>query len=139
LIIYIDHLRSREAKAIREESQILNDSQRNSDSDYVLPHVHRDRAHQVSITRAASAIPRGRSQDQRIDSVLCIAEQFLEGSSRAHSQWQLNRDNPLPETKRQPKKARNAMRLQEQKNTAEGLRQKRLSELRDQVNINLSR
>jgi hypothetical protein len=60
-------------------------------------------------------------------------------SGRARNRWQLNRVNPLPQSKRQLKKARKIKRLQEEKKTLEGLCQQRLSELREQVIYNLNK
>jgi hypothetical protein len=101
--------------------------------------VHPIRIQQVASKREVSATPRDLTEDQRIDSHLRGTKQFLEESGRARNQWQLNRVNPLCQTKWQLKKARKTKRLREVRMTAKGLCQSRLAELRAQVIRNLNK
>jgi len=131
LIAYIDNLQAREVEANRERSSLSRKDRGNSDT---TPNpIHPDRVKQVSDTREVSTTPIDLSEDQRCDNILDSAEQCLEESSRARNQWQRNRLNPLPSTKKQLKNARKIQRLQEARNKEAATRMQRLQDIRVEV------
>jgi len=83
LIIQIDHLGSREAKAVLAVPQLVRTDPENSDSDCLHPEVHPGWIHQISSEREVSATPRDLTEDLRVDCLLQCAEQFVEVSRRA--------------------------------------------------------
>jgi len=127
LITYIDNLQAREVVANGEGSNLSRKDRGNSNNTPYPIHPHR--AKQVSDTREVSGTPRDLLQDQRCDDILDSAEQCLEESSRARNQWQRNRVNRLPSTKKQLKKARKMKRLQEARNKEAATRRQRLQDI----------
>jgi len=83
-----------------------------------------------------SSTPRDLCDDQCVNQLLDSTNRYVEESERARNTWQQNRVNPLPQTKRQLKKARKIKRLQE---AGEAERNKRLQEIRTKVIQNLSK
>jgi hypothetical protein len=139
LLIPIDNLPTREACAIRNDSEIIEGHGGDLASGGQLQQVHPERVSRVPSTQGVSSTPRDLSEDQRAVVILDGAEQSLEESGRARNQWQLNRDNPLQLTKRQLKKARKTKRLQEARNTEVAKRNQTLRDIRTQVKQNLSK
>jgi hypothetical protein len=124
LIIRIDNLRKRKYSAPLKEDSGL---------------VHPDRERQILSERAVSSTPRDLTEDSRLDRVLEEAERCIATSKHTRNTWQCNRINPLPQTRKQLKKARKVKRLQEGNRKREVERNKRLLELRNQFITNLSK
>jgi hypothetical protein len=101
--------------------------------------IHPDRLKQVEQENRVSPTPRDLTEDQRLDSILEVAEHVVQDSFRDRSIIQRNRVNPLPQTKAQLKKARKIKRLQEAKSKTEAERIERLAEIRSKVIRNLSK
>jgi hypothetical protein len=99
LIRYIDIVRNREYAVRQEESQLLDDSTKELDSEYMSFRVHPSWVDQISSAQKVSSVPRDLAEQQRADNILDCAEKFLAESWRARNQWQLNRVNSLPQTK----------------------------------------
>jgi hypothetical protein len=88
--------------------------------------VHPDRVQQISSERAIWSIPRDLTEDSRLDLVLEAAEKCITTSEHIRNTRQRNRIHPLPQTKRQLKKARKVKRLQEENRKKEVERNRRL-------------
>jgi len=132
LVIHIDNLKNREtviSDAASKATSVarINCNQKDEGK------VHPDRISQIDNERKISVTPRDLAEDQRLDNILDNAEQFVASSDRARNQWQLNREDPLPQTKKQLGKNRKTKRLQKARNKAESNRQQRLQEIRAEV------
>jgi len=125
LVIHIDNLQQREHSASSEDHPGI---------------VHSDKAQQILSEKAVSPTPGDLTEDQRTDQVLDRAERFLEESEQNRKNWmtwQQNRVNPLPQTKKQLRKANKIKRLQEAGKKREAERNQRLQEIRAAVIRNL--
>jgi len=71
--------------------------------------------------------------------LLDSTNRYVEESEQARNTWQRNRVNPLPQTKRQMKKAQKITRLQDAREKREAERSQRLQEKRAQVIQHLSK
>jgi hypothetical protein len=139
LVSHIDNLRKCEDISLQESASIDPDNLEISEYRSSLGKVHLSQLPQVIKTREVSAMPRDLTADSRANQVLDRTEQCIEESTRAQNAWQLNPANPLPQTKRQLKKAQKIKRLQKAGKKHEIERNKRLQELREQVISNLSK
>ena len=127
LVVYIDNLQKRSNETTVGTSGLeVSITPRNIQGD--------SRARDES----APVTSRDLMNDRQADLVLDRAEQFIEDSERARNTWQRSRVNPLPQTKKQLKKARKIKRLQDSKRSAEALQNQRLQEIRNRVIQNLS-
>jgi len=132
LVIHIDNLKNREnviSDAASKATSVarINCNRKNEGQ------VHPDRIGQIDNKREISVTPRDLAEDQRLDNILDNAERFLASLGRARNQWQLNREDHLPQTKKQLGKNRKTKRLQKARNKAESNRQQRLQEIHDEV------
>jgi len=143
LLNYIDNLNTRQNIALREAAPQAKDTICQIDKGHYRREVSgtpRDiqedsRIHNGSVSATRKDIAYGKRADQILDR----AERFIEHSERARNTWQHSQVNPLPQTKKQPKKAWKIKRLQASKKTAEALRNQRLQEIRNTVIQNLSK
>jgi len=122
LVIHIDNLESREnvtSDPVSKATLIVRTNHDQKDEEK----VHPDRIGQIDNEREISVTPRDLVEDQRFGNILDNAEPFLASSGRARNQWQLNRVNPLPQTKKQLRKNRKTKRLQEARKKAERYQQ----------------
>jgi hypothetical protein len=127
LVIHIDNLQKREYSAPLKDHPGI---------------VHSDKAQQILSERAVSPTPRDLTEDQRADQVLERAERFLEESEQNRKNWNTwhrNRVNPLPQTKKQLRKANKIKCLQEAGKKQEAERNQRLQEIRAAVIRNLGK
>jgi len=132
LIIHIDNLKNREtviSDAASKATLVAHIDCNQKD----MGKVHPDRIGQIDNKGEISITPRDLAEDQCLDNILENAERILASSERARNQWQLNRDDPLPETKKQLGKNRKTKRLQKARNKAQSNRQQRLQEIRAEV------
>jgi len=126
LVIDIDNLKERSEIILREAVPQAKNTDHDIDTNHyqttvlVTPRdIQEDsRVHNES----ASTIFRDPKNDKRADQILDRAERFIENSERARNTWQHGQVNPLPQTKKQLKKARKIKWLQDSKNTVEALR-----------------
>jgi hypothetical protein len=127
LVIHTDNLQKREYSAPLEDHPGI---------------VHSDKAQQILFEKAVSLTPRDLMEDQQADQVLERAERFLEETEQNRKNWntwQRNRVNPLPQTKKQLRKANKIKRLQEAGKKQEAKRNQRLQEIRAAVIRNLGK
>jgi hypothetical protein len=121
LVIHIDNLQKREFSAPLEDHPAI---------------FHSDKAQQIQFEKAVSPTPRDLIEDQRADQVLERAERFLEESEQNRKNWntsQRNQVNPLPQTKKQLRKANKIKCLQKAGKKQEAERNQRLQEIRAAV------
>jgi len=100
LIIHIDNLKNRETVISDTASKAISvariDCNQKDEGK-----VHPDRIGQIDYEQEISDTPRDLAENQRLNNILDNAEQFLASSGRARNQWQLNQEDPLPQTKKQ--------------------------------------
>jgi len=132
LVIHIANLKSWENITSDAASKATSVARTNRDQKDTEK-VHPNRIGQIDNEWEISVTPRDLAEDQRLDNILDNAERFLASSGRARNQWQLNRVNPLPQTKKQLRKNRRTKHLQKARNKAERNRQQRLKEIRAEV------
>jgi hypothetical protein len=88
LIVHIDNLQSQEDKAIRQQTEVLQENQLPLESEVPLCQGHPERTQQILTAQEVSPVPRDLAEDQRLDKVLKIAEIAIEESQRARNTWQ---------------------------------------------------
>jgi hypothetical protein len=115
LIIHIDYFRKLKVAVTSEDCSGI---------------VHSDRTQQIISEKAVSPIPTDLREDRRLDQILENAEEYIEEFVRARSNWHQGRVNPLPQTKRQLRKARKVKDLQEAGKKIEAEGNQRLQEIR---------
>jgi len=120
-------------------ADIVQENSDEPESEGIPSRVHLTRIHQVPLSWGVSPTPSDLSEDERVDQILENTGLYLEQSIGPRNTWQRNRVNPLPQTKRQLKKARKIKRLQKVRDTEEALRNQRLQEIRKQVIDSLSK
>jgi len=142
LIRHIDNLKIGSDIALRETAQQAKDtigsialSPYRKEVSATPRDIQEDsRTHNESV----SGISRDLTNDRRTNQILDQAKQFIENSERARNTWRCSRVNPLPQFKKQLKKARKMKQLQDSKKSVEALRRQRLQDIRDTVIQNLS-
>jgi len=135
LISYIDTLRSREE--VRSQDKTSEESGKAIRQDQYQ--TYPDLAAQFSKGKSVSTTPRDLTEDQRLDRILDSAERTIQDSLGERLRLQLDRENPLPQTKSQLRKVRKIKRLQEAKSKRDIGSNQRLKKLRATVIRNLSK
>jgi hypothetical protein len=144
LVIFIDNKESRSAAlVIPDKVPIIRSTvspvPRDIQEDQRQAQIHPDQVSQISEGRSTSALPRGLTEDQRLDRILESAERVIQESFQAKTSAQPGRVNPLPTTRTQLKKGRKIKRLQEANRKQELERSQRLQEIRAEVIHHLSK
>jgi len=127
LVVYIDNLERRS-----NETTVGTSGREVSVTPWVIQGDSRARDESAPVTS------RDLTNNWQADLVLDRAKRFIEDSEWARNTWQRSRVNPLPQTKKQLKKARKIERLQDSKRSAEAFRNQRFQEIRNTVIQNLS-
>jgi len=135
LISYIDTLRSREE--VRSQDKTSEESGKAIRQDQYQTYA--DLAAQFSKGKSVSTTPRDLTEDQRLDRILDSAERTIQDSLGERLRLQLDRENPLPQTKSQLRKVRKIKRLQEANSKRDIGSNQRLKKLRATVIRNLSK
>jgi hypothetical protein len=122
VVIHIDNIQSRAKVVVPSDGNWVGSEK-----------VHPDRVHQISDECTVWAISSDPTEERQANKILERAKNFLDQSERAENTWQRSRDNPLPSIKKQLKKTRKIMRLQEAGKKREAEQNQRFSEIRAAV------